>query len=142
MAALTKDRDTLTIARPSLKGYPVLNATTIYKGSLVCIDATGYVVPAADTADYRVVGVADETVVSPSTDADGDKKIRIRSGEIYDFAATAITQAMLGDRVYVADDQTFEAASDAANDVLVGTLVEFITATRGKIFIPMGAVHA
>lgn len=142
MAALTADRDTPTISRPSLKGYPVLSNTTIYKGSLVCIDATGYAVPATDTSGLVVVGVADETVISPSTDSDGDKKVRVRSGEIYDFAASSITRAMVGNLMYVVDDQTFDDAAGASNDIPAGILLEFVSTTRGKIFIPMGTVRA
>lgn len=137
MTALTVDRDTLIIAKPTLKGYPVLNNTTIYKGSMVCIDSTGYAVPAADTSGFSgVIGVADEQVASPSTDSDGDKKIRIRSGEIYDFVATSITQAMLGTVMYVVDDQTFDDAAGATNEIAAGILVEYISSSRGKIFVP------
>jgi hypothetical protein len=143
MAALTADRDTLIIAKPSLKGYPVLNDTTIYKGGMVCLDATGYAVSAADTAGLLgVIGVADETVISPSTDADGDKKVRVRSGEMYDFVATSITQAMLGDMMYVEDDQTFDDAAGVTNSVPAGVLSEYISTTRGKIFIPTGGHQA
>jgi hypothetical protein len=138
MAALTADRDTLIIAKPSLKGYAVLNETTIYKGSIVAADAGGFLIPATDTAGINVVGVADEHVVSPATDSDGDKKCRVRSGEIYDFAASSITQAMVGDIMYVVDDQTFDDAAGPTNDIAVGVLVEFISTTRGKIFIPTG----
>jgi hypothetical protein len=138
MAALTADRDTLIIAKPSLKGYPVLNDTTIFKGGIVAVDATGFLIPATDTAGIRVVGVADEQIVSPSTDADGDKMCRVRSGEIYDFAASSITQAMLGSIMYVVDDQTFDDAAGPTNDIAVGVLIEFISTTRGKVFIPTG----
>lgn len=142
MAALTVDRDTLIIAKPTLKGYPVLNDTTIYKGSLVCLDSTGYAIPAADTSGLSgVIGIADEQVASPSTDSDGDKKIRIRSGEIYDFVATSITQAMLGTVMYVVDDQTFDDAAGATNEIAAGILVEYISATRGKIFVPTGGMN-
>lgn len=143
MAALTTDRDTQVIAKPSLKGYPVLNDTTIYKGGMVCLDPTGYAVPAADTAGLiGVIGVADETVISPATDADGAKKIRVRSGEMYDFVATSITQAMLGDMMYVEDDQTFDDVAGVANSIPAGILAEYISATRGKIYIPVGGMQA
>jgi hypothetical protein len=137
---LTADRDTLIIAKPSLKGYPVLNDTTIYKGGMVCLGTTGYAIPATDTAGLKVLGVADETVISPASDDDGDKKIRVRSGEMYDFAATSITQAMLGDVMYVVDDETFDDAAGATNEVPAGILSEFISTTRGKIFIPTGGM--
>jgi len=142
MAALTTDRDTKIIAKPSLKGYPMAANDTIYKGGLVCINSSGYAVPAADTAGFSgVIGVADETVASPSTDSDGDKKIRVRSGEIYDFAATSITQAMLGTVMYVVDDQTFDDAAGATNEIAAGILAEYVSSSRGKIFIPTGGMN-
>lgn len=93
-AALTADRDTLS-KDGDFRGYPVLNNTTIFKGSMVAVTDAGYLVPASDTAALRVVGVAHEKVISPSTDAAGAKKCRVSSGRSYLFNATSITQAML-----------------------------------------------
>ena len=136
-AALAKDRDTLTITRPQLKGYNVLNNTTIFKGSLVALNAAGWLIPATATAGLKVVGVADEQVVSPVTDAAGAKKCRVRAGELYDFSATSITQAMLGTVMYVVDDNTFDDVPGVPA-VKAGVLVEFISVTRGLIYIVPG----
>ncbi len=61
MSALTRDR-----ATPYREGieveYPVAANTKIYAGSLVCVNAAGYAVPAADTSGYRFAGVALEQV--------------------------------------------------------------------------------
>lgn len=131
MTALDKSRDTQVIAKPSLKGYLVEENTTIYKGGMVCIDDTGYLVPADDDANFsQVVGVADEGVV---TGAGEHPMLRVRSGEIYDFAASSITQAMVGTTMYVVDDQTFD---DTQGNVIAGVLIEFVSTTRGKIYIP------
>lgn len=133
MAALTKDRETQQ-KHAGVKSYPVAAATKIFKGSMVAINATGFAVPAADTANLRVAGVAYEQIDN-SAGADGDLSIRVHVGRYFRFAASSITQAMVGQTMYVVDDQTFdEAIGTNANQA--GILVEFVSATEGWIYIP------
>ncbi len=136
MTALATDRDTRA-KDAGLLGYPVAATTTIWKGSLVCVSDTGFLVPAADTAAFRCVGVADETVAN--TGADGAKTCRVRSGKAFLFGATSITQAMVGDTMFAVDDQTFDETS--TNGVPVGRLVQFVSTTSGYIFIPDGGLR-
>lgn len=138
--ALSADRST---ARKEIQllGYPVATNTVIYKGSLVAINAGGYAVPAADTAGFLgVAGVAEE-YVSNNPGANGAKKIRVRSGCAFDLAATSITQAMVGTPMVVVDDQTFDDPAGATNDIPAGKLVQFISTTRGMLFIPLGGTQ-
>ncbi len=139
-AALTADRDTL-VKDGSFRGYPVLNNTTIFKGAFVALNASGYLVNAADAASLRVVGVAHEKVISPSTDAAGAKKCRVKSGGSYLFPATSITQAMVGAVMYIVDNQTFD-DTVGTNTVVAGRLAEFVSTTSGYVFIPDGGVRA
>lgn len=132
-AVLTADRQTRS-KKGDLMVYPVNALSQIYKGAIVCVDDDGFLVPGADTAAFRVVGVADENVLGGA--ADGDVSCRVRSGEKYRFVATSITQAMVGDAMFVSDDQTFDETS--TNGVVVGRLVEFISTTEGWVFIPKG----
>lgn len=133
MAALTKDR-----ATPYREGievdYPVAAAVKIYAGSLVCINTSGYVAPAADTSGFRLAGVAMEQVDN-STGADGAKTIRVRRHGVFEFDAASITQAMVGDPMYAVDDHTFDDAAGPTNDVKVGVLVKYGSATKGWIDI-------
>jgi hypothetical protein len=133
MAALTKDR-----ATPYREGievaYAVAAAVKIYAGSLVCADADGFAVPAADTSGYRLAGVALEQVDN-SGGADGAKSVRVRRHGIFEFDATSITQAMVGDPMYAVDDHTFDDAAGPTNDVKVGVLVKYGSATKGWIDI-------
>jgi hypothetical protein len=133
MAALTKDR-----ATPYREGvevaYPVAAAVKIYAGSLVCANTSGYAAPAADTSGYRLAGVALEQV--DNTDGgDGAKSVRLRRHGIFEFDAASITQAMVGDPMYAVDDQTFDDAAGPTNDVKVGVLVKYGSATKGWIDI-------
>ena len=136
MTALTKDRETES-KEPNFRAYPMA-AVKIYKGSLVAINAAGYAAPAADTVNFRVVGVADEQVDN-SAGAAGDKKIRVLHGRAFRFVASSITQAMVGQTMYVVDDQTVDDGI-GTNAIQAGVLVEFVSATEGWIVIPRGGM--
>jgi hypothetical protein len=113
--------------------YPVKAATQIYAGSLVMLGSDGYAIPGADTASAKFVGVALENVLGGATD--GAKSIRVRRKGVFEFAATSITQAMVGDIMYIADDQTFDDAAGPTNDIPCGRLVKYVSATKGWIDI-------
>jgi predicted RecA/RadA family phage recombinase len=130
MSALTRDR-----ATPYREGieieYPVAANTKIYAGSLVCISAEGYAVPAADTSGYRFAGVALEQV----DNTDGGKSVRVRRTGVFEFDAVSISQDMVGAAMYASDDHTFDDAEGPTNDVKVGLLVKYVSATKGWIDI-------
>jgi predicted RecA/RadA family phage recombinase len=133
MSALTRDR--ATSYREGIEvEFPVAAATKIYAGSIVCINATGYAVPAADTSGYRFGGVALEQVDN-SAGADGVKLIRLRRAGVFEFDAAALTQAQAGDAMYAVDDQTFADTAGATNHIKVGKLVKYVSGTKGWIDI-------
>ena len=133
MSALTRDR-----ATPYREGieveYPVAANTKIYAGSLVCVSATGYAVPAADTSGYRFAGVAMEQVDN-SDGSDGGKTVRLRRAGVFEFDAASISQDMVGAAMYAVDDHTFDDADGPTNDIKVGLLVKYVSATKGWIDI-------
>ena len=130
MPALNKDR-----ATPYREGIevalPVAAAVKIYAGSLVCVNAAGYAVPAADTSGYRFAGVAMEQV----DNSDGGKNVRVRRAGVFEFDAVSISQDMVGVAMYAADDHTFDDAAGPTNDIKVGLLVKYVSATKGWIDI-------
>ena len=132
MSALTTDRLT-EVKEIGTKWYPVAASTTIYDGSLVAKNANGYLVPASDTTALQVVGVAHETIDN-SAGSNGDLKCRVKSGMLARFAASSITQAMVGQVMYVVDDQTFD-DGPGTNAIKAGRLVEFISTTEGWLEI-------
>lgn len=138
MAALTKDRTTEKKI-PGLQSYPMA-AVKIYAGSLVCKNAAGFAAPAADTASFKTLGVATETVDNTGGAA-GDKRIKVEAPLRARFAATSITQAMVGNTMYVVDDQTFDDAV-GTNSIKAGILDEFISATEGWLWIDPAAIHS
>ncbi len=133
MTALSSDR--LTSYREGIElDFPVAANTKIYAGSMVCVDADGYAAPAADTSGYLFLGVALEQVDN-SAGADGAKNVRVRRTGVFEFDAASITQAMVGDPMYAVDDQTFDDAAGPTNDIKVGILVKYGSATKGWIDI-------
>lgn len=114
--------------------FPVATGVTIYKNGIVGINAGGFAVPGADTAGLQVAGIAYEQVVNSG--ADGAKKIRVEVEAEWLFAASSITQAMLGDLMVIVDDNTVDDAAGPTNDVPVGRLTEFISTTLGWVYVP------
>lgn len=132
MAALTQDR--ITDKRvPGLMAYPVAATTKIYAGAIVCVNAAGLAVPAADAANLKVVGIAKRTVDN-SAGAAGALWVEVDCPIVARLNATSITQAMVGTVMHVVDDNTVDDAA-GTNTIKAGVLVEYISATEGWIYI-------
>ncbi len=126
MAALTKDRNT-TRKIGGQAAYPVAAGVKIYAGALVCINASGYAVPAADTAGLKLVGVSRQ-YVDNTGGADGAQTVLVWKDGVFDFAAAGMTAADVGKPVFVADDQTVALAT--TNGVGCGIITEVESATK------------
>ena len=127
--AATKD-----ILTPRQEGilfsFPVYRSVKIYAGTMVCVAAAhGYAIPAADAAGNIFVGIAAEQA-NNSSGSDGDVSVKVWRRGIFELPATSITQAMVGDPMYVVDDQTFD-ETDPGNGVICGRLMRRISNTRG-----------
>ena len=125
--ALSKERHTPAWVNPAavVAEYGVKAGSTIYAGALVQLDANGWLIPAAKAANQVTVGRAEETVVSPATDASGDKTARVRSGVFRwdNLGADAVARAEIGDSVYVEDDHTIRKTQNA-NGTKAGRLMQ------------------
>lgn len=105
--------------------------TTIYKGSLVNVDATGYAVPAADAASVVFMGVAMEGGTAGQT-------IRVYRRGIFQFVIPATaTIADVGQRVYVADSATV--TKTVGNGVYVGKIIKCLSTTSVLVDLEYGA---
>ena len=105
MSALTENRNTKELACNALtmhRVFTVKAANTIYAGSIVAVDATGYAVPASDATGLLVVGVAQHY-------AEAGEQITVKSGV---FGMTNSTghacanASNMNNLIYVEDDQT------------------------------------
>lgn len=116
-------------------GFPVINADIIYAGALVCVNADGYAVPGADTEGLIFEGVAVEQVDNSLGNA-GDKIVTLRRrGLVKMTLGTAITQANVGDNVFLVDDQTVDLAANTTNDILCGIIAGYIDAASAWVDI-------
>jgi hypothetical protein len=115
--------------------FPVINADIIYGGSFVCVNAAGYALPGSDTAGLIFEGVAIERVDNSLGNA-GDKSVRLRRrGLIKATLATAITQANVGDNVFLVDDESVDLAANTDNDIFCGIIAQYLDATHAMIDI-------
>lgn len=111
----TKHRDGLITA------HPLKASTKVYKGSLVCVDATGYAVPGADSAGLTFVGIAIENADN-SSGSDGSTNVRVQTMGVFSFAkGGSESQADVGATLNIKDDQTVTTAA-TVNNIVCGTL--------------------
>lgn len=129
--AATADRATTTKTQ-GLLAYPVAANVTIYKGTMVCLNSSGYAVPAADTSGYSsVIGIAYEQVAGGASN--GTYNIRVQHNIVALFTATSITQAMVGTKMYAVADNEFDDSS--SNSIFAGTLQRYVSSTSGWILV-------
>lgn len=135
MTALARDasREKRGIGR--VFHYPVKANAILYKGAIVTIDVAGFAIAATDVATNKVAGVAIEKVDATGF-ADGDKWIRVDADCEFLFAASSITQAMVGALMVIVDDNTVDDAAGATNDISVGKLTQFVSTTSGWVYVP------
>lgn len=141
MAAATADQDTVIRAADAPVDYPVAGSTRIYKHTMVCLDANGYATPAADTSGLSgVVGIAMEGRNNSSGSA-GDTSVPVRSGVQVVMAATSILATQQGQMMYVVDDSTVDDRAAVTNMIPAGILIQRISATLARIFLPFLGQH-
>lgn len=115
--------------------FPVINADIIYGGGFVSVNAAGYAVPGADTAGQIFVGVAVERKDN-SSGAAGALSVNVRRRGLFKATlGTAISQANVGDNVFLVDDQTVDIAGNCTNDIFCGIIAGYIDTTHAWIDI-------
>lgn len=119
MAALTADRPLSKSGAGHAEEYDVAASTTIYAGALCCLDASGNLVPASDTAGLKFAGVAEEQADN-SAGAAGDISVAVRTDIVVECEPGALVAADAGTVCFILDDQTVTDALAATNDVPCG----------------------
>lgn len=106
MTALAADRNT-PYQDAELIAVPMAAATTIYAGSLVAANASGYAVPGSTATTLTALGRAEEQAVNAGSA--GDKTVLVRRDKAFQFAndgSDPVVQGDLGKSCYITDDQT------------------------------------
>lgn len=106
-----------------------LSNIKVFKGANVSFNTSGYAKLAADTASEKFAGVAYETVDNSGGSA-GDKSVRIFTSGVFSMACSSATQAWVGQTVYAVDDNVVALAATTTNDIPVGTVVAYVSATE------------
>jgi hypothetical protein len=140
MAALTSDRNT-EYSLGDLLSVPVAANTRVFSGSLVCVNSSGYAVPAADSAGLKFMGVA-TAQADNRNGANGDLSVIVRRRGRYrlDYAGTLV-QSGLGASVYAVDDHTVDAANGVTDDVLVGSIAKPAGSDQCWVDIDLAAIQ-
>lgn len=129
----------LTASRPDgrqegiLVDVPLAASTKVFAGSNVNYNTSGYAKKAADTASEVFAGVAMETV--DNTGSAGDKYVRVWKEGVFSMNCASATQAWVGQDVYAVDDNLVALAATTTNDVKVGRVVQFVSATEVRVKI-------
>jgi hypothetical protein len=129
---------------PSRGTYPVAANTRIFKGSIVCLNASGDAIPGDDAAGGAVVCVGkasstiDNRTGSPAGGSAGDIDVEVEFG-VFGWENSAsteeVTNADVGTVVYVVDDQTVGETDASATLVAAGVCTEV---RDGKVWVWMG----
>jgi len=134
MTALAADKKT-ELKEGVLIPFPVAALTTIYAGALPAVNAAGYLVPGADTSGLIFQGISREHVDN-SLGGNGDLSCLLhRRGLVKMTLGTAITQANVGDDVFLVDDQTVDVAANVTNAIFAGVIAEYIDTTHAFVDI-------
>lgn len=140
MAALTAARNTLEKDNPAAFAHEpaagVAASTTIYQGSIVCKNASGYLVPGSTATTQVAMGVAQETVVNSGSA--GAVKVKLRSC-VAKFANSSagdlIGIADVGSNCYIVDDQTVAKTDGTGTRSVAGKVFEI---AADGVFVKLG----
>lgn len=133
MSNLTNVRDDQRQAG-DLVDVAVAASTKIFKGSNVNYGASGYAKKASDTASESFAGVAMESCDN-STGGNGDSVVRVWLEGVFSMNCSGADRTWEGKDVYAVDDNVVALAAATTNDVKVGRVVQFISATEVRVKI-------
>lgn len=122
-----------------LVSYPVKAGEVIFKNALVKLGADGYLAKQAAEAGAVHAGVAYEACTGGASD--GDVSCRVETGRAFYMNGSGFTVADLGAAVYASDDDTVS-TTQGANELKVGKIIEFVSATEVLVLQDQHAVKA
>jgi len=116
------------------QAYPVKASTNIPEGTLVFIDSAGFAVAGTASGANKFAGVAIKQADNSSgTDGAITVEVDRDSDAIYYLNGASFSQASVGVTCYASDNFTVTATS--TSNVNIGTIVEFVSATRVGVAI-------
>jgi hypothetical protein len=118
---------------------PVKGSTSIYKGTIVSQNSSGYVLPYSASGASYAIGVAQHDADN-SAGSDGGKKVAVEVRRIYCFANGAGGDAfaetsLIGAPVYASDDHTVADNSNSAARKCIGSFQGFESDGKVRVLI-------
>lgn len=130
MAALTADKNTPSKEGGRLQSVPLLANAIVFKGGFVSlVVASGFAQAAGDDAGTIFVGVAEDNVDNTGG-ANGDKSVQVDMGSVRRVVSVGLAQADLLKDAYLLDDQSVALIGGVSNNIVMGRITEFISATE------------
>ena len=143
MTAATQSRDTVE-AKGALSQLPVAASTTIYAGTLVAVNASGYAVPASASTALTVIGRAESTVINTSAAGFGSAgalDVLIRKGAFY-FTCAGAGITSVGKMAYVVFDNEVSLSDGSGTRPPAGKIIKYDSdasaATFGQVAVEIG----
>lgn len=122
--------------------FPVITNDCIFGGSLVAVNAAGYALPGSDTAGLIFQGIAMGRADNTGGQ-NGDIKVALRRRGLFLLTlATAITQANVGDNVFLVDDESVDLTANVTNKIFCGIIAAVETTTQAWIDIEPAILQA
>jgi predicted RecA/RadA family phage recombinase len=135
MAALTDNIE--VIEKDGVVHDGPMAVDIIYRGAIVMHNAAGYLAPAASGNGSYFAGIAEEKKDNSAGSA-GDINCRYKRDGVYLLTGAGFAQTDIGEKVYASDDQTI--TKTATTNVLVGQVVEFVSATQVYVRLERNSV--
>lgn len=143
MAAASQSRDTVE-AKGSLAQYPVAASTTIYAGTLVAVNASGYAVPASASLAITVIGRAEKTVTNTSAAGFGSAgalDVLVRKGTFF-LTCSGAGISSVGKMAYVVFDNEVALTDGSGTRPPAGKIVKYdadtSSNTYGQVAVEIG----
>jgi hypothetical protein len=135
MTALAADKQNPQYRDGVDVGVPMAESQCVYGGAFTCVNAAGYALPGSDTAALIFQGVAIEQKDN-SDGSNGDLTVVVKRRGLHKaILDTAISQANVGDNVFLVDDQTVDLTANVSNHIFCGSIAEYIDTTHAWIDI-------
>lgn len=134
MTAAAADRICTRYGSQKIDSYPVAASTKIYQGTMVCINASGYAVPAANTVNFVFVGVARDQADN-SSGANGAINVKVDRKGVVSMISAGLAITDVGKDLFAADDQTVTLTEGY---VKVGRLERYTSATEALVDLNAG----
>lgn len=134
MTALSEDKQ-IELQDGVEKDFPVAASEKIFGGALSCVNAAGYALEGSDTAGLIFQGICmDQKDNTDGSNGDLDVVLR-RRGLVKVILDTAISQANVGDNVFLVDDQTVDLTANVTHNIFCGIIAAYIDTTHAWIDI-------